>query len=298
MSLKLFFNNEIHKSTKPPAAYETLLDQVKLIFRDQLPELFNLQYEDSEGDKIVLTSDEEYKELLQATGKNCVKIYVVAKLPPPSGHFSESLSIISQSESQENFNFMTVNSPQKEINSAGTEILSPDQKLANISFEPIDSKSQTPVVTPSLPPKEEEKGIPDTKAETFEPKLSQLCERLQGIFNGRAADVLGDCVVERLALNSQLLSGIELPRKRRHCRKEKESMGTTDTKCSEEEIPKRKMKACDPVQKAKRMYKQARQTQSIMETIQSNIPVISQLLQNYQANPVQFQKPEESAKKS
>lgn len=79
MILKFVFKNEIHRCSKVPADFSSLLVALKQIFKDNLPEFFTLQYDDADGDKIMLTSNEDYKTMLEGDMNNSqasVKIYV------------------------------------------------------------------------------------------------------------------------------------------------------------------------------------------------------------------------------
>ena len=94
MSLKLCFNNEIHKCAKFPDSYDSLLKIVKKIFKDTLPSNFGLQYDDSDGDRIMIASDEDFKELLASSTK-AIKVFVI---PKESYKQDNSLSIISKND--------------------------------------------------------------------------------------------------------------------------------------------------------------------------------------------------------
>jgi len=82
MNLKFCYNNEIHKCSRIPDSFLTLLTAIKNVFRDQLPQNFVLRYEDTDGDKVMLTNDDDYQGFLDGELKNAikaVKIYVMPK---------------------------------------------------------------------------------------------------------------------------------------------------------------------------------------------------------------------------
>jgi hypothetical protein len=88
MNLKFCFNNEIHKCSKIPQSFGILVDTIKNIFKENIPENFSLKYEDSDGDKVMLTNDEDYKAFIESevkTASKAVKIYVVPKDMGSSG---------------------------------------------------------------------------------------------------------------------------------------------------------------------------------------------------------------------
>eukprot|EP00331_Platyophrya_macrostoma_P007563 CAMPEP_0176424982 /NCGR_PEP_ID=MMETSP0127-20121128/11145_1 /TAXON_ID=938130 /ORGANISM="Platyophrya macrostoma, Strain WH" /LENGTH=604 /DNA_ID=CAMNT_0017806111 /DNA_START=15 /DNA_END=1829 /DNA_ORIENTATION=+ len=80
MPIKVCYKNEIHRVSKTPQDFNSLLQALKEIFSKDIPEKFNLQYEDSEGDKIVLASNEDYKLALESEVSNSsrtLKIYLI-----------------------------------------------------------------------------------------------------------------------------------------------------------------------------------------------------------------------------
>jgi len=89
MTIKVVFNNQTHRISKHPADYNTLLQKVTEIFGAQLPQSWTLQYLDSDEDKIMLNSQEDYKTLLEeemGASNKSVKIFVF----PLEGKMSQS----------------------------------------------------------------------------------------------------------------------------------------------------------------------------------------------------------------
>jgi hypothetical protein len=80
LTLKFCFQNEIHKCSKLPTDYESLLQAVQTVFKDQLAGAFDLQYEDCDGDKVMLSNEEDYQAMLESESKNkSVKVYITPK---------------------------------------------------------------------------------------------------------------------------------------------------------------------------------------------------------------------------
>jgi len=81
MTLKVCFNNQIHKITKLPANFSTLLNKVSEVFGNQLPQNWTLQYLDSDNDRIMLKNQEDYENFLEeqqvSNSKKTVKIFVL-----------------------------------------------------------------------------------------------------------------------------------------------------------------------------------------------------------------------------
>jgi hypothetical protein len=84
MKLKVCFNNETHRISKLPETFQELSDLVSKIFLSCLPESWRLEYLDADGDKIMLSDDQDYKEFLNSevkasNGLSAVKIFIVPK---------------------------------------------------------------------------------------------------------------------------------------------------------------------------------------------------------------------------
>jgi hypothetical protein len=81
MFLKLYFENQIHKISKIPATYKEFVEKVQSIFRSELKvPACTIQYEDEEGDKIMISAEDDYKTMLSTESTNkTVKIYISAR---------------------------------------------------------------------------------------------------------------------------------------------------------------------------------------------------------------------------
>lgn len=79
-AFKLCFNNEIHRLSKVPDNYESLAQSFKLTFKNKLPTRWALQYDDEEGDRIMLTNQGDFEAMLELesqTSTKAIKIYVL-----------------------------------------------------------------------------------------------------------------------------------------------------------------------------------------------------------------------------
>jgi len=80
MSLKVSFNNQIHKLSKCPPNFAALSNLCGMFFKDQLPAKWIVQYTDSDGDNITVADEHDYENLLEhiREGHNrTVKVMVV-----------------------------------------------------------------------------------------------------------------------------------------------------------------------------------------------------------------------------
>jgi len=79
MPVKICFNNQTHRIAQHPADFKSLLQKIVEIFGNQLPQSWTLQYLDSDDDKIMLSSQEDYKALLEeeiGSSSKSVKIFI------------------------------------------------------------------------------------------------------------------------------------------------------------------------------------------------------------------------------
>mgnify|MGYP000850438628 FL=1 len=76
MPIKVCYKSEIHRVAKNPKDFASLLQAIKEIFRNDVPQKFTLQYEDAEGDKIVLANDEDLKLAFESDLSKTLKVFL------------------------------------------------------------------------------------------------------------------------------------------------------------------------------------------------------------------------------
>ena len=79
MILKLVFKKDIYRCPEQPSDFTALLSLLVKIFGHRLPKTFTLRYVDVDGDRIVLSSDDDYQAFLNIGPRNAqasVKIFV------------------------------------------------------------------------------------------------------------------------------------------------------------------------------------------------------------------------------
>ena len=128
---KLCYNNEIHRVSKLPSDFKSLEEIVSQAFKSILPTKWALQYEDTDGDRIMLTSDEDYRAMLECEAESdskSIKIYLVS-IEERGGLDSSRLHLcdISKTES-------IINYPSQQ---ASTEILIKEEEKPE---EPVEQK--------------------------------------------------------------------------------------------------------------------------------------------------------------
>jgi len=100
MSIKLCFNHEIHRVSKLPDNFKSLIETVQAIFKKNLPQQWNLQYLDCEGDKIMLDSEEDLQAMLRQLNEKMqsIKIFII-----PSGETANNALNLQRYDSSEDF---------------------------------------------------------------------------------------------------------------------------------------------------------------------------------------------------
>ena len=81
MIIKLCYNSEIHRVSQQPATFKALNDAVKNVFGKALPPVYALQYTDVDGDRVMISNEEDYNAMLETAMPNSsksIKIYVVS----------------------------------------------------------------------------------------------------------------------------------------------------------------------------------------------------------------------------
>ena len=79
MSLKYCFQNEIHKTFNFPPDYPSLIQEIRSLFVQKLPSQFIIQYQDADGDRIVISTNQEYLMMVSHELPNLsssIKIFV------------------------------------------------------------------------------------------------------------------------------------------------------------------------------------------------------------------------------
>ena len=79
MAVKVYFNNQIHRFAKLPTSLEELIAHITSLFKNELPSSWKIEYLDSEGDRILLSHEYDFKELLEiesSTLGSTLKLYV------------------------------------------------------------------------------------------------------------------------------------------------------------------------------------------------------------------------------
>jgi len=98
MTVKICFNNQTHRISKNPVDFASLLQKVGEIFGNQLPQSWTLQYLDSDEDKIMLNSQEDYTTLLEEEIGNSTKSVKIFVLPLEESQSKVDLSSMIKSE--------------------------------------------------------------------------------------------------------------------------------------------------------------------------------------------------------
>jgi len=87
-TLKFVYNDQIYKAAGLPESFSALTNLLRIILKNNLPKSYFLQYQDTEGDRVMLAGEEDYQamlatELPQDQNKS-VRVFVNPKDLPPN----------------------------------------------------------------------------------------------------------------------------------------------------------------------------------------------------------------------
>lgn len=149
VNLKFCYQNEIHKCSNIPEDYASLIETIQTIFKNNLNTPFELQYEDSDGDNIMLSSQEDYEAMLESENKNgnSIKIFITNKGDNQIFQLRDSINdsvdsntdtnanLIQKLSQVENYQVIDKKLPQEEIKSDDVEFIV--QKTGDLNLEPL-----------------------------------------------------------------------------------------------------------------------------------------------------------------
>jgi len=248
---KLCYNNEIHRVSKLPSDFKSLEEIVSQAFKSILPTKWALQYEDTDGDRIMLTSDEDYRAMLECEAENdskSIKIYLVS-IEDRGGLDSSRLHLCDISKTESIINYSNQPAP--------VEVLIKEE----------EEKPQEPVVEQKII----EESVPEIliKAEEPEPVIEEVVpETVILAQNPTYVDIAIDyppqeiqpAVVEIQEVKEEeveVAPAVEEKRRRRFSKNRQ---------------------ACRESRKAK-------MTPIVNELIYENLPRIAEIMKNYIADP-------------
>jgi hypothetical protein len=190
MALKLCFNSEIHRVSKPPVTYKALISFSHELFSSKLPIHWALEYIDDENDKVVLSSDLDYQTLLDdiAKGKS-IKIYIAPRAEIPVEHYEKII------EPETDQTFEKIENLHQRIEQAAQFL--EEAKISDtqsIQYAPQITEEQPLESTPVNPPTEKckphikhrvlnimrklKKSKDSEESQRFEAKLATLMAKL------------------------------------------------------------------------------------------------------------------------
>ena len=267
---KLCYKNEIHRISKLPTDYKTLVQSVVAAFKSSLPQNWALQYEDADGDRVMLTSDEDYRAMIECEAESSsksIKIYLLP-LDKTSRDFSNNELDISKVDSVEYSQIL----PQQEESVAKTEEVSePVPQLEEKA--PVEESPVEPEIKEQVPEPQEEVKEPvaeeSTKVEESQPEPVILA---QNVSNTSAyIDAAFDYID-----NKPQAQEIEV------------------SKSVEAEVPKESAPAEERPCRFGRRGDGCRQNRkerirpAVTEILYENIPAIAELLRDYLKDPSAF----------
>jgi len=146
MTLKICHNNQIHRISKLPSDYASLIKTVSLLFENQLPPQWTLQYIDSDGDHVMLSDEHDFANLVEdglLSSTKAVKVFILPLSEGQNPSHSQILvheppkvdSIVSQQTNSEDFQFLDKPEERNSIKSL-------PQEEENTNYQEIDLKEE------------------------------------------------------------------------------------------------------------------------------------------------------------
>ena len=91
MAFKVYYGQEIHRFAKLPDSFKAMIQSITSKFTSPLPLMWNIYYLDLENDRVALSDEEDYMELIKAQESNpstVTKLYIVP-VQASEDHFSQ-----------------------------------------------------------------------------------------------------------------------------------------------------------------------------------------------------------------
>ena len=275
---KLCYKNEIHRISKLPTDYKTLVQNVSAAFKSNLPQNWALQYEDADGDLVMLTGDEDYRAMIECEAESSsksIKIYLLP-LEKPSRDFSNNELDVSKVDSTEYSQIL----PQQTESVVKAEEVSepvpqPEEKVA-VEESPVEPEIKEEVPAPQEEVKE---SVADqnTKVEESQPEPIILAQNVSNTsaYIDAAFDYIynkSQAQVEAESQENVQVSKESVLRQERPCRNGRFGYKLRETR-------------------------KERIRPAVTEILYENIPAIAELMRDYLKDPSAFNL-EELAKKT
>lgn len=277
---KLCYKNEIHRISKLPTDYKTLVQSVIAAFKSNLPLTWALQYEDADGDRVMLTSDEDYRAMIECEAESSSKSIKIYLLPieKQSKEYSPSELDISKVDSVEYSQIL----PQQSESVARSEAPEPEvqaeEKLVIEEPKQVEPEQEIKEQIPE-PQEEVKQTVVDESTQVEESKPEPVIVN-QNV-SGTSAYV--DAVLDYFNPNKPMVQEVEA------------------SKPVEAEVQVNAPVAgrrfrCGTGQRLKETRKE-RIRPAVTEILHENIPTIAELIREYLNDPSAFNL-EELTKKS
>jgi hypothetical protein len=160
MTIKICFDSQTHRISKSPSSYAHLLQKVAEIFGNQLPQYWTLQYLDSDGDRIMLTAEEDYKTLLEEETENsskAIRLFILSL----DQELTQSRILAAAEVSERKEEESVGNESTEKIEAAPLEKEQEEEEI--VVHEILESKSE-----------EQELPVPEFKLHKFKKILKKL----------------------------------------------------------------------------------------------------------------------------
>ena len=206
MKVKVCFNNETHRISKLPEGFQALNQLISSIFLTALPKIWGLEYVDSDGDKVMLADDQDYKEFINSElkekkGESAVKIFIVPR------DFAEDSQIRSVEEIGENY--LEKQEGYQIIENVNEERAESEEKLEEKSQEEPQSKKEEGLEVPKESPTGNETSVERTEMEkSTEPSLEVQTKEELHTSNAKVEDQSANKEQKNLDMPQPIISNV------------------------------------------------------------------------------------------
>jgi len=205
---KLCYNNEIHRVSKLPSDFKSLEQIVSQAFKSILPAKWALQYEDNDGDRIMLTSDEDYRAMLECEAESdskSIKIYLLS-IEERNGMDSSRLNLcdISKTESIENYSNTEANKADVEAEPEPVieeKIIAHQEPVIEVQPE-IIVRIEEPVEIQEV---KEEVAVVEEKKKCRRLSKGKLGPKLRQARKERMAPIVNELIYENLPKLAEIM---------------------------------------------------------------------------------------------
>lgn len=222
MTLKICHNNQIHRISKLPSDYASLIKTVSLLFENQLPPQWTLQYIDSDGDHVMLSDEHDFANLVEDGLLSSTKAVKVFIFPLSEGQNPAHSQILAHEppkvDSPRSDEFQFLEKPAEEQNSIPHE-------EESTNYQEIDLKEeQKPLLADESVRLDEQPPLPEAPRERSRSQRKLKLHKVKKVMKKLARESLSPEKRTKLEEKMRKLDEKLTPEQREKLNKKKEKI--------------------------------------------------------------------------